>query len=142
MRENETVTIPERNPQTQAAHRREVLWQITVPFILGIILFLVVAVLASLSGPAPARLWGEVALIWLILPMFVVLLILIGITGGLVYLLIRLNLALPGLAFKTQNLVRAVQEKITAVADQMVKPVFKIEGMRASVKSIFGRWHT
>jgi hypothetical protein len=139
MRENETITAPERNPQTQTAHQREVLWQITVPFIVGIILFLVVAVLVSLSGPAPARLWGDVALIWLILPMFVVLLILIGITGGLVYLLIRLNLALPGLAFKAQNLVRAIQDKITAVADQTVKPVFKIEGIRASVKSIFGR---
>jgi hypothetical protein len=139
MRENETTTVPERNPQTHASHRREVLWQITVPFIVGIILLIVVAVLVSLSGPAPARLWGDVALIWLILPMLVVLLVLIGIMGGLVYLLVKLNQALPGLAYKAQNLVRAVQVKITAAVDQTVKPVFKIEGIRASVKSIFGR---
>ena len=142
MRENDTAPVPERNQQTHLAHRREVLWQITVPSIAGIILLLAVAVLASLSGSAPARLWGDVALIWLILPMLVVLLVFTVILGGLVYLVVRLNLALPGLAFKAQDLVRAVQDKLTAAADLAVKPVFKVEGMRASLKSmksIFGR---
>ena len=139
MRENETTPVPERNPQTQIAHRREVFWQITIPLIAGFILFLLIVVLASLSGPAPASLWADVALIWLILPMLAVLLLFTVILGGLVYLVIRMNMALPGFAFKAQNLVRLIQGKITAAADQMVKPVFKVEGIRASVKSIFGR---
>jgi uncharacterized Tic20 family protein len=139
MRDNETTPIPDRNPQTAAAHRRQVLWQITVPFIAGIILLLVVAVLASLSGAGTARLFGDIALIWLILPMLVVLLILAVITGGLVYLVIRLNKALPGLAFKAQNLVKIVQDKLTAGANLAVKPVFKAEGLRATLKAIFGR---
>jgi hypothetical protein len=139
MRENETTLVPTRNLETQAAHRREVFWQITIPFIVGIILLLVGAVFASLSGAAPASLWADVALIWLILPMLVVLLIFTAITGGLVYLVIKLNQGLPGLAYKAQNLVRMVQQKLTTGANLAVKPVLKVEGMRAMVKAIFGR---
>jgi len=103
------------------------------------LLLLAVAVIASLSGPAPASLFGDIALIWLIVPMLVVLLIFSVILGALVYLLVKANQALPGVAFKAQNLVIVVKDKLTAVADMAVKPVFKVEGIRATLKAIIGR---
>jgi hypothetical protein len=139
MDENETTPVPERNLHTQAAHRREVLWQITIPFIFVTILLLAVAVFASLSGPAPASLFGDIALIWLILPLLVVLLVFTGILTGLVYLLVKANQALPGAAFKAQNLVIVVKDKLTTAADMAAKPVFKVEGIRATLKAIIGR---
>ena len=143
MDENHTPPAPSRNTTTQAAHKRQVLWQITIPFLLGLALILAVAVLASLAGPERASLYGDISLIWLILPMLGVLLVGSVIMGGLVYLVIKMNHALPGLAFKIHNLVKVVQGRLTGVADMTVKPVYKVAGFNATVlavlKAILGR---
>jgi len=136
MDENHTSPIPSRNPVTQAAHRRQVFWQITVPFLLGLVLILTVAVFASISGPGTASLYGDVSLIWLILPMLGVLLIGSIIIGGLVYLVVKMNQALPGLAYKIHDLVKVVQGRLTGVADISVKPVYKVAGVNATIKAV------
>lgn len=134
---SQTSQAPSRNPATQAAHKRQVLWQITIPFLLGLALILAVAVLASLSGPESASLYGDISLIWMILPLLVVLLIGSVIMGGLVYLVVKMIHALPGLAYNVHNLVKIVQGRLTGVADMTVKPVYQIAGINATVTAVF-----
>jgi hypothetical protein len=139
MWEKESLLLQERNPKTEAAHRTEVLWQVTVPLVLGVILILVLAVLTTIAGSGTVDVLGDIATIWLILPLFVILLVFAAIFGGLAYLVIRLNQALPRLAFKAHHFVKGVQDKLTRAADTVVKPVIKVEGWRATLRALFGR---
>jgi hypothetical protein len=139
MWEKESLLLQERNPKTEAAHRQQTLWQVTVPLILGIILLLVLAVLTTLASAGTVDVLGDIALIWLLLPTFVILLVLVAIFGGLAYLVIRLNGALPRLALKAHHLIKGLQAKLTSAADAAVKPVIKVEGWRATLRALFGK---
>jgi hypothetical protein len=139
MWEKESLLLQDRNPKTEAAHRKQVLWQVTLPLILGIIVILALAVLATLARGGTQHLWGDIALIWLILPMLVLLIVFTGIFAGLAYLFIRLNNAVPRLALKAHHLVKGVQASLTRAADRIAQPVIKVEGWRATLKAIFGR---
>jgi hypothetical protein len=139
MWEKDSLLLQDRNPKTEAAHRRQVLWQITVPLILGVVVILVLAVLTSLARGDTQHLLGDIALIWLILPLFIILIVFIAIFGGLAYLIIRLNRALPPLAFKAHHLVKGFQASLTRAADGAAKPIIQVEGWRATLKAIFGK---
>lgn len=139
MWEKESLLLQERNPKTEAAHRQQVLWQVTVPLILGIILILVLAVLTTLAGTGTVHVLGDISMIWLILPTLVILFVFTAIFGGLAYLVIRLIGALPRLALKAHHLIKGLQEKLTRAADAAVKPVIKVEGWRATLKALLGR---
>lgn len=139
MWEKESLLLQERNPKTEAAHQKQVFWQVTIPLILGIVLILVLAVLTTLAGTGTVHLLGDIALIWLILPLLLILVIFIAIFGGLAYLIIRLNQALPRLALKAHHLIKGLQATLTRAADGAVRPVIKVEGWRATLKAIFGR---
>ena len=139
MWEKESLLLQERNPKTEAAHRKQVLWQVTVPLLLGVILILVLAVLTTLAGSGTVHVLGDIALIWLILPLLVILLVFSAIIGGLAYLVIRLIGALPRLALKAHHLIKGIQASLTKAADAVVKPVLQVEGWRATLRALFGK---
>ncbi len=132
----------ERNPVTREAHRRQVLWQISLPFGVGILLILALAgltVLSALGGGAGVSRWADISLIWLILPMIVFTLILLAIVAGLVYLIVKLISVLPGSAFKVQELMASWQEKIRSASDKAAQPVIRVGGFWAGVRKLFGK---
>jgi uncharacterized membrane protein YbhN (UPF0104 family) len=139
MWEKESLLLQERNPKTEAAHKKQLLWQVTMPLILGIIVILVLVVLAAIASRDTASVLGDIALIWLILPLFVILLVFMAIFGGLAYLVIRLNNALPRLALKAHHLIKGFQANLTKGADAAVKPIIQIGGWWATVRALFGK---
>jgi FtsH-binding integral membrane protein len=130
------------NPVTQKAHQQQMLWQVTGPFILGLIIFLVFIVLIIITGvQGDPRIfqWGDVSLIWLILPTMLFLLIMIVIFGGLLYLIMRLNKALPGFMKRTQVFFEGMHDLAEKAADLAVEPVIKTEASRAALRTLFRR---
>jgi hypothetical protein len=142
MRDKKKINNKQVNPVTQKAHHQEMLWQVTVPFVLGIIVFLafiILIIIAGAQGDTRIGQWGDVSLIWLLLPTMLFLLIMIAIFGGLLYLLFRLNNAMPGFMKKAQDFSRGVAEAAEKAADLAVEPVIKTESSRAAVRTLFGR---
>jgi hypothetical protein len=142
MQNIEHLNQKEVNQDTQTAHRREVLWQITIPFIIGLLAFLIIVVvvtIAGIQGNGQLSRWADTSLIWLILPALVIALIFIILFGGFLYLVIRLNNALPVYSYKIYNLVRRVQRVVEKGSNLAAEPVIKVESFRASIRALLGR---
>lgn len=127
------------NPATQAKHRREVLQQITLPFVAVLILLFVVAFLAAWGLDAPeASRWGDISLVFLIIPAMFMTLIGILILGGLVYLHIKLIAKLPPLFYRLHNLLLQLKFQVEHTTDKLVQPVIKAKTMKASADALRG----
>lgn len=135
MRDRNSDLWKPRNPLTQQKHRREVMWQITIPVIVGTVIMLVVCGLAAaLSSPLASR-WADISIIWLIPPAFLVTLLFMVINAAGVYLLIKLIAAAPPFFYKAQNFFRRIQIRIGSISDKIVEPVLKVNGWSASARA-------
>lgn len=85
MSEYQPSTLPERNPVTHRAHRREVLLQVTIPFVIGLVIFLLGSVLVTLGPDDAVSCWGDTSLIWLIVPQLFLCLLFLILMAALAY---------------------------------------------------------
>lgn len=129
-----------RNPITHQAHRREVFWQITLPFIVGALIFLGVAVAASWGAIGEVRAWGDVGIIWLIFLMFVPGLLILIIIVGLVYGITWLLMHLPEYTLQLLNIFQMLSGRVKQFSNKTVEPVMRVQSARASLKSIFRKY--
>jgi hypothetical protein len=133
---------PERNPETMAAHRREVFRQITLPTLIGlIILFALVflVIYASVSGNSEISRWADVSLIWLLLPSILFALLFLVILIGLTYGLTRLLHVLPFFAYRMQLFIFKIQTRIKSGSDSVVEPILKINSFMARARRLLRR---
>jgi hypothetical protein len=128
-----------RNPQTQARHKREVLWQIILPLILGIILFLGASVLVTLGASGEVSRWAEATLVWLIVPWLVVSIVAIAALVGLVYGVVKLIQVVPFAFFRLNNFIHRVQGFVSQAEDKAVEPVLKIASLRGRLHALRSR---
>jgi len=131
--------LPERNPATYAAHRREVFWQITFPFILALIILLgLVAgvILAGYQGMEAVSRWADVSLIWLLLPLLIVLLVTLVVLSGVVYLITKLLGVIPGYARIAQDFFLLIQARVKSISDKLVEPILKLHSFKAGVGAL------
>ena len=68
-------------------HRRQRLWQIIVPIILISIFILFVGGYFVLGGGSQTRVWADISIIWIVLPLLAIFLIAFAIIIGMIYLL-------------------------------------------------------
>ncbi len=142
MRDTPIYRLKERNPATRAAHQRQVLWQITAPFVAGMLVILALVVLTIMSafgGGAVVSRWADISLIWLILPNLVFALILTLLVAALIYGLVKLIGVLPEVTFDIQEFLAIMQARIKAIADSLARPVIQVGGFWAAVRALFGK---
>jgi uncharacterized membrane protein len=127
----------ERNPLTQQVHKREAFWQITIPLIIGAVLFLALATAVSGGAMGKVGTWANIGVIWLILMMFlpglILLILLAALAFGVSWLIIRL----PEYALQVQNFFEMIVWQVTQFSNKTVEPVLRIESTRAKFKAIF-----
>lgn len=128
-----------RNPQTQARHKREVLWQITLPLILGIIFFIGASVFVTLGASGDASRWADATLVWLIIPWLIVSILVIGIKIGLIYLVVKLIHKLPSASYTLYGFLRRVHEIVKQAGDKAVEPVMKTASLRGRLQALRSR---
>lgn len=137
--ENQPASPPApRNLVTQQKHRQEVLWQVTLPLVLGGGLILATAILTVWSGVSnrgDVSLWADISLIWLILPWLLFTLIFIAILAGLVYAVTMMITGLPPLAYRIQVGFRRASVLVRSYSDRLVEPVLRANGAQARVKA-------
>jgi hypothetical protein len=136
MSDNQLSSLPERNPVTHRAHRREVLLQITIPFGIGLVIILVASVLVSLGPDDSVSRWGDTSLIWLIIPQLLVCLLFLILMGALAFGVIWLVRTLPRYTRQLQDLFNRIGLQTRKITDTIVEPVLRIRSFRAKLKAI------
>lgn len=139
MEPNKSIVVRTPNPKTRLQHRREVLWQITVPLLVVILLLLGLVGLVVWSGiqaNPEVRRWADISVVWLVFPAligsFLFLLIISAITFGVV----KLIQIIPGYAHQVQDFFLRIQVKVEAFSDRLVKPVIKTKSVTAGARRL------
>lgn len=127
-------TPPSRNPQTQAAHRRESWLQIGLPLLLGILVVLglagFVVVIASRGGNVSQG--ADTSLIFILIPMLIIALVISTLLGGLIYLMAAALKALPPKFFVIQGFFYRVQDTVQNTSDKLVEPAMRTKSAVAA----------
>lgn len=137
---NEKIPKP-HNPETNAAHRREVWWQITVPLLILTMIFVGLAVFFAMQPAARASVWADVSLIFLIGIGFVPMFLLLVASAGLAYALWRANRGLPAVTWQIQGFVQRAQEKTVRITDKVTAPIIKVGVLHAKWQALWSRKH-
>jgi len=134
-----STQIPSPNPITQAEHHRQVRWQILLPLILGGVIVIVLAVLATMGANPQVAQWGNISAVFLILPLLLVLLVTLVILSLLVYLMARLLKILPSYTRLAQMYIDQFGSVIKRVSDRIASPVITGGSVSAGIGKIFSR---
>lgn len=129
--------LPERNPVTHAAHRREVWWQITFPLLIGGLLLLAVLVgviVAAVGANQGVSRWADVSLIWLLLPVLPMAFLLLVVTAGITYGITALLRVFPGYARLVQDYFLLFEAKVKEIDDRIVEPVLKLRAWQIGIQ--------
>ncbi|MFZ5912293.1 MAG: hypothetical protein ACOYYU_20000 [Chloroflexota bacterium] len=138
---DEHARIPENHPSYQN-HRRQFWQQVMLPLSLAGLLVIALAVLAGLatfSGGGNSPRWGAISTIWLVIPLMGFGLLFLVILFGLIYLLARALQVMPPYSAKAQYYVNRAAGETRRISDLAVKPILFLEGIFASLKTLFRR---
>ena len=122
-------------------HRRQFWLQIFLPMILAILLIIALAILTGLAtfgGGGDSARWAAISTIWLVIPVMFFGLLVFVILAGLVYLLAQALGAIPPYTSKAQYYVKRGASEAKRFSDMATQPVLFLEGLKASLKAIFG----
>lgn len=142
MSETPPTAQPERNPDTYAAHKRDVFRQITLPTLIGLIVIIgltIAVIYAGASGNNQVSRWADISLIWLLLPVTFLSLLILAFLVGTTILFTKLLYVFPIYAYKVQIFIREAQTKIKSATDMAVEPVLKINSFLASARTLLRR---
>jgi len=131
--------LPPPNPVTRRAHRRQVLRQITAPFVLVILLLAAVVYYLTQLGLASVERWAEISSMLLIAIFILVLLIPLVLVAALIIITTLVIRELPPYARQTQLAIERVKSQVRSGADISVQPLMQIQGFLAMLDSLFGR---
>jgi len=137
--EESQVKLPEPNPVTRAAHKKDFFLSVTLPLVL-VVLFMISLVIAFILIPVGDIVtWSQIASIFLVALALILGLITLIIVGGLVYLVSYILKVMPPYTRMAQQGIDTIREQATRGADITVKPVIQIQSFLAAVNAIFGR---
>jgi hypothetical protein len=126
-------------PTPEFDHRRQVFWQVWVPFGAAILVFLALCVLIVLSAAyANPRLtsFSNISAIWIILFMVPPGLMLLAVLAGFIYLISRLLRLLPPYAHLAQAYTAYFAALVRYGLDKLVKPVIAVNAFFASWQAL------
>ena len=121
---------------TVRAHKRQLAWQILVPFCVVTVLILVIAVLVA-TGATATSTWADISTIWLIAPLLVIALFFVAVLGFLIYGIARLLQVTPRFTGKAQDFFALLSNWARIIADGATKPFVWFQQAGAILESIF-----
>ena len=128
---------PSKRTASYQAHKRDFIWQILAPIIVALILVIVASVAVAMGSDASTSRWADISTIWIIIPLLVSAFIFLIILGAVIYGMAKLLDITPIYTQKITALIYLAEQKIKNVADASAKPIFFVEELRVSIKSIF-----
>jgi hypothetical protein len=130
----------ERNPVTTARFRRESWWQIQFPVLLVTLLAVGAVVSLAIWGGADAiHAVSAYSLILLLIPVLVVVLLLVGIGGALVYLMFKLLRLLPPYANLAQMELEGVHQWVDKATNRLAGGLIAVRSTMAGINTYLRR---
>ena len=136
------TVFPEPVHESYRRHRKQRTSQILLPIILAAILFIGMVVLVNIAtfrDNGDVGRWAAISTIWIAIPVCISAFVFLAVIGGLVYLMGRLLSITPTYTGKAQDFVHKLAIRIRRAADMVVKPVFSVNGVGATIKALLGR---
>jgi hypothetical protein len=134
--------LPQPVHESYKNHRKQLAWQIILPIVLTGVLCIALIVLiniATFRDDGDVARWAAVSTIWIVIPIMAGLVIVFALLGGLVYLMYKLLGITPTYTGLAQDYVHKAVSYIKRGTEMVVKPVFFLDGLGASIKAFFGR---
>ena len=122
---------------TVHAHKRQLAWQILVPFLVVTALIITAAILVATGAASATRTWADVSIIWFIAPMLVFALFFVILLGSLIYGIAKLTQITPHYTGKAQDFFALLSGWTRKIADGAAKPFVWYQQAGAVIKSIF-----
>jgi len=122
------------NKETRIAFRRQTALQIYVPLVIVFLILVGMAAGFMLSGTGTFSAWADISLMLLAIPALVIGIILLVLTGGLVYGVSWLIKALPEPAWQIQQIFSKVAERVQSAADGIASPFIRVNAIPAIFK--------
>ena len=136
------ATIPQPVHESYLKHRKQIVWQVILPVVLASLLIVALIVLINIAtfnqGGDVAR-WAAVSTIWIVIPIMIGMMIFLALLTGLVYLMKKLLNITPTYTGMAQDYVHIAAGYIKRAADAVVRPIFILDGIGASIKAFLGR---
>ena len=131
------ITQPPVDRPTLRAHKRQLAWQILVPFLIMAALIIAGAVLVTSGGESQTGVWADVSLIWLLAPALFIALAVLAILITTVYGMAKLLQVMPHFTAKAQGIFALLSTGTRKLADGATKPFVWFRQAGAVIKSIF-----
>jgi hypothetical protein len=139
MSDNPPRHVKAGNPATALRHRQEVLWQITVPLAIGVIIVLALAAMTAFGATAATQSqMADVALVQLITPVLIFGVISLMVLGLSIYGLVRLIQVMPYFFLRAQIIFLRIQLGVMKVDNGLVEPILRTHSFTAQTRA-FGR---
>jgi hypothetical protein len=136
------AVLPEPIHESYRRHRQQRTSQIILPAVLGALVFValvVLVIIATANGTGDVGRWAAISTIWLAIPTCLMGFVFLAFLGGMVYLMGRLLGVAPTYTGKAQDFVHKLAIRIRLIADKVVKPVFAVNGVGATIKALVGK---
>lgn len=130
---------PRLDSPTLRQHKRQVVWQIILPFVFMALLIIAGAVLVAFGGDSSTALWRDVSLIWMLVPALFLALIAMIVLGAAIYGLARLKKVTPRYTSLAQEYTLKGAHFINKIVDGTAKPFIWLGQAGAAIRSIFKR---
>jgi hypothetical protein len=131
------ATPPVVSP-TIRAHRRQLVWQILIPFAVMAGLVVTGAVLVVWGEAPQTRVWADISIMWLIAPLLALALVLVTALVFAIVGLAKLLQMAPRYTVRAQSISLIAAAGARKAADGIVAPYVWFEQAKAALKSIFG----
>ena len=118
-------------------HKRQVVWQIIVPFLLVTLILLAAGVWLVTGATAHTRAWADVSIIWIVAPLLLLALAALALLVLLIVGMAKLLQATPRFTSRAQQVADQIAAGTRKAADGAIKPFVWIEQAGAAIKSIF-----
>lgn len=138
MKDGEIPTlVPQRNPVTFAAHRRQTIWQIYVPLGVVILLGIGLVVIIALASAEGKSLWADISIIYLSFFLMIVTLFVLAVIITMAYLLHQGLLVIPYKTLQAQAFFFRVERRVRSIANQTAEPFLRMSSLKASMQALF-----
>jgi predicted PurR-regulated permease PerM len=137
----ERPPLPDPNPITQSAHKREVRRKVFLPLAAIFLLVFGFAALLAFSGGAggDVKTWAHISTIFLLVPVLIVGFILFVLLLGLIYIISQILQILPPYAHLSQDFIERLNQRIKSGTDLLVEPILRAKGYIAVINRLFKR---
>ena len=123
-------------------HRRQVLWQVILPVVLGALLLVAVIVLLSMAavgGTGDLSRWAAISTMWLVIPVTLAGLLVLVVLIALNYLTARILHVIPTYTGIVQDYAYRLAGVVRRFTKAAVRPIFFLDELTTKAKAYLGR---